>query len=135
MERTKRGSADGPGVADGTAPETLAGRLRNLPLLDRYVVVAAVVQLAGYAALSALVPHSEFAAVVEPLQRVPPMLLIPVAVLAVPAVAVAIAFGAALSAVGLQPTVLLVFLSVYLVSVASAWTVRRVRRRGTTTNP
>lgn len=107
--------------------------MKRPPLFDRYVVAVVLVQLVGYAALSALVPHGDFAAVVEPLQRVPTVLLVPVAVFAVPAVIVAVLFAALLSAVGVQPTTALTLFSVYVLSVASLWAYRRVRRRGPST--
>lgn len=88
---------------------------------DRYVVAGVLIQLFGYAALSALVPYSDFTVVVEPLQRVPVILLVPVALVAVPAVLVAIALGALLAVVGLRPHIGLVFMSMYLVSVAGRW--------------
>lgn len=100
------------------------------PFFDRYVVATVLLQLVGYAALSALVPHSDFAAVVEPLQRVPTILLVPIAVLAVPAVVLAIALGAILSIVGLQPTTVLVIISAYIVSVVGLWAYRGLSDRG-----
>lgn len=83
-----------------------------------------LLQLVGYAALSALVPHSDFATVVEPLQRVPAVLLVPVALIAVPAVIIAVALGALIAAIGLHPTNALVLAGAYLVSVASLWSYR-----------
>lgn len=94
--------------------------------IDKYIVAAVVLQLVGYAALSALVPHSDFATVVEPLQRLPTVLLVPAALIAVPAVVIAIALGALLTAVGLQPTNTGVLVGAYLVSVASLWGFRQV---------
>lgn len=102
--------------------------------VDRYVVAAVLIQLIGYAALSALVPHSDFAAVVEPLQRVPAILLVPVALVAVPAVILAVILGALLAVLGLQPTTVLVFISIYFVSVVGRWTHRRVTYSASTTN-
>lgn len=120
---------DGTDAAEGDAEpldrgERLAGPW-SVPLLDRQVVAAVVVQLVGYAALSALVAHSEFAAVVDPLRRVPPALLVPVALLAVPAVALAVALGAVLSAVGVAPGPALVVVGAYVVAVAVVWLSRR----------
>lgn len=99
------------------------------PVLGRYVVGAVLLQLVGYAALLALVPHSELPSVGEPLRRVPAILLVPVAVVAVPAVVLALVFGALLSAVGVQPTSLLVLISAYVVSVVGLLAYRRVRYR------
>lgn len=96
---------------------------------DRYVVATVLLQLVGYAALSAIVPHSDFAAVVAPLQRVPTILLVPVAVLAIPAVVLAIALGVILSIVGVRPTTVLVLISAYIVSVVGLWAYRRVNER------
>lgn len=100
------------------------------PFFDGYVVAAVLLQLVGYAALSALVPHGDFAAVFEPLQRVPTVLLVPVAILAVPAVVLATALGAVLSIVGLQPTTVLVIISAYIVSVVGVWAYRGLNDRG-----
>jgi hypothetical protein len=102
--------------------------VKRTDLIDGSVVAAILLQLAGYAALSALVPHSDFAASVEPLHNLPPSLLIPIAILAIPAVVVAIALGVLVSVVGLQPTTVLVLISIYLVSVTSLWVYRRGRR-------
>jgi hypothetical protein len=102
--------------------------VKRTDLVDGYVVAAILLQLAGYAALSALVPHGDFAAGVDPLRQVPPILLVPIAILAVPAVVVAIALGALISVVGLQPTTVLVLISIYLVSVTGLWVYRRGRR-------
>ena len=102
--------------------------MKRTDLIDGYVVAAILLQLAGYGALSALVPHSDFAASVEPLRNLPPILLIPIAILAIPAVVVAIALGVLVSVVGLQPTTVLVLISIYLVSVTSLWVYRRGRR-------
>jgi ABC-type spermidine/putrescine transport system permease subunit II len=74
----------------------------------------------------ALVPHSDFATAVEPLQRLPTVLLVPVALIAIPAVVIAIALGALLAAVGLQPTIALDLVAAYLVSVAGLWVYRRI---------
>ncbi|EJN57481.1 hypothetical protein HSB1_41690 [Halogranum salarium B-1] len=84
--------------------------MKRTDLIDGYVVAAILLQIAGYPALSALVPHSDFAAVVEPLRQVPPILLVPIAILAVPAVVVAMALGVLISVVGLQPTTVLVLI-------------------------
>jgi hypothetical protein len=62
------------------------------------------VQGVGYAALLAVVPHSEPTAVVTLLGRVPTPVLLPFALLALPAVVVALALGTVLSLVGLSPT-------------------------------
>lgn len=102
--------------------------MNRADLIDRYVVAAVLGQLAGYAALSALVPHSDFAAVVEPLRLVPPILLVPVAILALPAVVVAIAPGGLISVVDFRPTTVLVLISICLVSVASLWIYRKGSR-------
>ena len=105
--------------------------MERSPVFDRYVVAGVLLQLVGYAALSALVPHSDFAAVVEPLQQVPAILLVPVAVLAVPAVVLAIGLGAGLSLVGLRPTTALVLMGACVVSVFGLWAYRRLIDRGT----
>lgn len=94
--------------------------------VNKYIVAAVLLQFVGYAALSALIPHSDFATIVEPLHRLPTVLLVPVALIAVPAVVIAIALGALLTAVGLQPTNTLVLVGAYLVSVAGLWGYRRI---------
>ena len=123
-------SASYPGTeCDRTAGSSLRESIvKRTDLIDRYVVAAILLQLAGYAALSTLVPHSDFAAAVEPLRHVPPILLVPIAVLAIPAVVVALALGALVSVVGLPPTAWLVPISVYLVSVTSLRVYRKGRR-------
>ncbi|EJN59161.1 hypothetical protein HSB1_25820 [Halogranum salarium B-1] len=85
-----------------------------------------LLQLVGYAALSALIPHSDFATVVEPLQRLPAVLLLLVALVAIPAVVIAVALGALLVAVGLHPTNTLVLAGAYLVGVAGLWGYRQL---------
>jgi hypothetical protein len=94
--------------------------------VHKYIVAGVLLQLVGYAALSALVPHSDFATVVEPLQRLPAVLLVLVALAAVPAVIITAALGALLATVGLQPSNALVLVGAYLVSVASLQVYRRI---------
>ena len=94
--------------------------------VNKYILAVVLLQFVGYAALSALVPHSDFATVVEPLQRLPAVLLVLVALVAVPAVVIAIALGALLAVVGLQPTIALVLVGAYLVSIAGLWVYRRI---------
>lgn len=94
--------------------------------VDRYIIAAVLLQLVGYAALSALIPHSDFATVVEPLQRLPAVLLLLVALVAIPAVVIAVALGALLVAVGLHPTNALVLAGAYLVGVAGLWGYRQL---------
>jgi hypothetical protein len=96
-------------------------------IFNRYVVAGVLLQLLGYAALSALVPHSEFTAFVEPLRRAPIILLVALSLLAIPAVIVALVVGAPFSLVGFQPTGLLVLVSTYIVSVVVRLGYRRVR--------
>ena len=93
---------------------------------SKYVVAVVLLQLVGYAALSALVPHSDLATIVAPLQALPTILLVPVALIAIPAVVIATALGTVLAVVGLQPTAALVLVGAYLVSVAGLWGYRRV---------
>ena len=100
-------------------------------LLDRRVVVAFLLQVVGYAALLAVFPHSEPAAVVETLRRLPTVVLVVAAMPPVPALALTLAVGGALSLVGLPPESLpalllargdvLFFASALTVPVASAW--------------
>lgn len=73
-------------------------------LLNRRVPVALVLEIVGYAALLAVYPHSEPSAIVEALQSVPTVVLVAVALPALPAVALTLAVGAVLGALGLPPT-------------------------------
>lgn len=95
-------------------------------MVDKYIVATVLLQLVGYAALSVLIPHSDFTTVVEPFQRLPAVLLVPVALMALPAVVVANALGALVVTVGLQPPNTLVLVGAYLVSVAGLWVYRRI---------
>ena len=70
---------------------------------DARVVAALCLQVAGYAALLALLSPETSTAVVEALAGVPAVVLIPIAVPAAPAALLALALGAALGAVGLPP--------------------------------
>jgi hypothetical protein len=124
-----RGRVDTKSIRIPVIPGDLSESIvKRTDLVDGYVVAAILLQLAGYAALSALVPHGDFAAGVDPLQHVPPILLVPIAILAIPAVVIAIALGVLISVVGLQPTTVLVLISIYLVSVTGLWVYRRGRR-------
>lgn len=105
-------------------------RIPALPLVNKYVGAAVLIQFVGYAALSALIPHSDYASLVEPLQRVPVLLLVPFAITAIPALVLALAFGGILSVVGAQPTNVLVVISIYLVGVASVWGYRKIKSNG-----
>ena len=71
--------------------------------LNGRVVATLLVQLAGYAALLALLSPEASTAVVDALAGAPPVVLIPLAVPATPAALLALAVGAALGAVGLSP--------------------------------
>ena len=112
--------ADPPAVSP-ERPRLLAGR----------VVAAVVLQVVGYAALLALFPHGDPTRVVEALSGVPAVILIPLAVPAIPATLVATAVGAVTTAAGLPPesipAVLLasgdvvVYASAVAVAVAAAW--------------
>lgn len=116
---------------DAVPTRTWATRLRerisDLPLVDRYVGAAVLIQFIGYAALSALIPHSDYSSLVEPLQRVPVLLLVPFAAVAVPAFVLALVFGRTLSLIGVQPTNALIVISIYLVGVASVAGYRKVK--------
>jgi hypothetical protein len=104
-------------------------------LVNRRVAVAFVLQILGYAALLAVYPHSELSPVVEALQAVPTILLVPFVLPALPAFALTLALGGILSLVGLPPQSLpalllargdlLFFISAYVIGVASAWANRR----------
>jgi hypothetical protein len=104
-------------------------------LVNLRVAVAFVLQILGYAALLAVYPHSELSPIVQMLQAVPTILLIPFAFPAIPAFLLTLAFGGVLSLVGLPPqsfpTILLArgdvlfFISAYVVGVASTWANRR----------
>jgi hypothetical protein len=102
-------------------PRLLAGR----------VVAAVVLQVVGYAAILVLFSHDDPTSVVEALSGVPAVILIPLAVPAIPATFAATAVGAVTTAAGLPPesipAVLLasgdvfVYASAVAVAVAAAW--------------
>lgn len=108
--------------------------------LNGRVVAAVLLQVAGYAALLVLVPHGSPTGLVESLSAVPPVVLIPLAVPAIPATLLAVALGVALGAVGVAPQSIpavaltrgdvLFFISAYLVGVAAAWADRRGQSTG-----
>lgn len=113
--------------------------LDRAALVNRRLTVALVLQVVGYAALLAVYPHSEPAAVVEALQGIPAVLLLLFALPAIPALALTLAVGAVLSLVGLAPESVpalllargdvLFFACAYVVAIASAWTSRRGTER------
>lgn len=104
-------------------------------LVNRRLTVAFVLQVVGYAALLAVYPHSEPSAVVEALQGLPTPLLVVAALPALAALALTLAVGAVLSAVGVAPESVpalllargdvLFFACAYVVAVASAPVSRR----------
>jgi hypothetical protein len=112
--------ADPPAVSP-ERPRLLAGR----------VVAAVVLQVVGYAALLVLFPHADPTSVVEALSGVPAVILIPLAVPAIPATLLALSVGAVTTAAGLPPqsipAVLLASGDVYfyasavVVAVTAAW--------------
>lgn len=107
-------------------------------LLNRYVVLAFVVQVASYAALLAIFEHGDVTPLVGAVRRLPAPVLAVLAPWALPAVAVTVAVGTGLDALALGATrlgpVLLtsgdpLFLVVaYLLSVGGARLARTVRR-------
>ena len=117
--------ADPPAVSP-ERPRLLAGR----------VVAAVLIQVVGYAALLVLFPHGDPTRVVEALSGVPAVILIPLAVPAIPAALVALAVGAVTTAAGLPPesipAVLLTsgdvffYASAVVVAVAAAWLQERL---------
>jgi hypothetical protein len=104
-------------------------------LVNRRVAVAFVLQTLGYAALLAVYPHSELSPLVEALQVIPSILLIPFALPALPAFLLTLVLGGILSVAGLPPQSLpplllargdvLFFISAYVIGVGSAWANRR----------
>lgn len=100
-------------------------------LVNRRVVVALLLQTVGYAAMLAIFPHSELTSLVETLQVVPTVLLVPVALPAIPALVLTLAIGGVFSVAGLPleslPAILLAngdvvfFLSASIVAVGSGW--------------
>ena len=109
--------------------------LDRAALVNRRLTVALLLQVVGYAALLAVYPHSEPSAVVEALQGLPTVLLLLLALPAVPALALTLAAGAVLSLVGLPPGSIpalllargdaLFFACAYVVAIASARASRR----------
>ena len=112
--------ADPPAMSP-ERPRLLAGR----------VVAAVVLQVVGYAAIIVLFSHDDPTSVLEPVSRIPAVILIPLAVPAIPATLVATAVGAVTTAAGLPPesipAVLLTsgdvffYASAVVVAVAAAW--------------
>jgi hypothetical protein len=117
--------ADPPAVSP-ERPRLLAGR----------VVAAVVLQMVGYAALLVLFPQGDPTSIVEALSGVPAVILIPLAVPAIPATLVALAVGAVTTAAGLPPesipAILLasgdvfVYASAVVVAVGAAWLQERL---------
>lgn len=107
-------------------------------LLNRRVAAAFLLQVVGYAALLAVYPHSEPSAVAEALWGLLTVVLVVVALPAVPALAVMVVAGALLSLAGLTPEAIpallfargdvLFFASAYVVAVGAAWASRYVRK-------
>ena len=95
-------------------------------LLNRYIVAAVLIQFVGYAALSALIPHGDYSLLVEPLQRLPVLLLVPLALFAIPALVIALILGGILSVASVQPVNVLVLVSIYLVAIACVWGYRKL---------
>lgn len=95
------------------------------------VLAALLLQVAGYAALLALFPHSSPTGLVDALSGVPDFVLIPLAIPAIPATLLTILLGAVSTAVGVPPqslpAILLTrgdvffFASAFAVAVAAAW--------------
>lgn len=121
---------DGGPIPKRAGTTTLRERVSDLPLFNKYVGIAVLIQLVGYAALSALIPHGDYSSLVEPLQRVPVLLLGLFAVVAIPTLVIALILGGMLSFIGVQPTNAVVFISIYLVGVASVWVYRKINSNG-----
>lgn len=95
------------------------------------VVAALLLQVAGYAAVLVLFPHGNPTGLVDTLAGVPPVVLIPLAVPAVPATVLTVALGAVLAAAGVSSSAIppialargdvLFFASATAVAVAAAW--------------
>jgi hypothetical protein len=82
----------------------VATSIERSSFLNRRVVVAFFLESLGYAALLAVVPHSDPSALAEAFQAVPTPILLPVATVAIPAAALVVAVGAVLSLVGFSAT-------------------------------
>lgn len=99
-------------------------------LLNRRILVALVLEVAGYAALLAVYPHGEPSAIVEALRTAPTVVLVLVALPAIPAVLLTVGVGAILALLGLPPESIpalllargdvVFFACAYAVAVASA---------------
>lgn len=106
-------------------------------LVDRGVAAAFLLQVVGYAALLAVYPHSEPSAVVGVLRSVPTVILVVLALPAIPALVLTLGVGAFLSLVGMppqsMPALLLArgdavfFASALVVAVGAAWANRRAK--------
>lgn len=97
------------------------------------VVAALRLQVAGYAALLALFPHSSPSGVADAVARAPSVVLIPLAIPAIPATLSTIAVGAvgpapeSIPAIVLARGDVLFFASAYVAGVAAAWADRNAR--------
>lgn len=95
------------------------------------VLAALILQTVGYAAVLVLFPHSSPTGVVEPLTGLPPVVLIPLAIPAIPSVLLTVALGAILGAAGIAPGSIpalllargdvLFFASALVVAIVAAW--------------
>ncbi len=108
--------------------------LTDLPI--GRAVAALLLQVVGYAAMLVLFPHSSPTDLLAVLSGVPPVVLIPLAIPAIPAVLLTIALGAALGAAGVPPASLpalllargdvVFFASATVIAVLAAWADDRV---------
>lgn len=104
-------------------------------LPNRRVVVVFLIQVVGYAALLNAVPHSQPTALAATLGVLPSIVLVALAVPALPAFVLTVVVGAVLAAIGLPPESLpalalargdaLFFVSAYVLGVAAAHANRR----------
>jgi hypothetical protein len=105
---------------------------------NRYVIIIFGVQIVGWIGLVATFDHSPGPVVdwVQMLPELARLLLLPLAILSIPAVGIALGVGWVLSLGGLPPESIpplliargdvLVFASAYAVAVGSAWVVTRI---------
>lgn len=111
--------------------------IRESTFVNRYILIAFIVQIVGWIGLVATVDHSPGPVVVW-VQLLPEMiqlLLLPLAVFSIPALGISLGIGWILSIVGFPPQSLpslliaqgdvLVFASAYVVAVGVAWGITR----------
>lgn len=112
---------------------------RSSTVINWEITVLFVLQIVGWVGLVATFGHSPAPVVgwVQTLPEIVRLLLLPLGVLAIPALVIALALGWVLSLAGVPPASIpslliargdvLVFASAYVVAVGGAWAIDRIR--------